>query len=714
MCVPFILAACAVAPPVPEPIRYPAAPRGSVVDNYFGSTVADPYRWLEDLDAPATRDWVAAENALSHPLLNELPERAPIRERLAKLWSFERYSLPRRLPSGALVYARGDALQNQPVLYLQDKDGAAPRVLLDPNTWSSDGTEAMVDWKVSPDGKHLAYAVQSGGTDWVEYRVMEIASGKQLPDRVGRINFNFDFSRIFWRGGNSGFFYSRFPDAPPAAAGAPPEITNQEVYWHRLGTGQKQDVLVYSRKDQPRWFVWGEVSDDGRWLVIYEERNEDEEKQVYVKDLGDAEHPKLDAPLVPLVRGFDAKWYFAGNDGATLYFRTSDHAPRYRLAALDALDATKAGPPREVVPESKDTLQHADVLGGTLVLSYLHDAASRLARYSLKGEAQGDLPLPGIGTASAPVGQPGSREMFYSYTSFNQPLTIYRADLAAKNSSALFTPKLEFSPADFVTTQELYYSKDGTRVPMFVTRRRDLPAGVPAPTLLYGYGGFSNAQTPAFSVPNLVWMERGGIYAQACLRGGSEYGEAWHRGGMLERKQNVFDDFISAAEYLVAKGYTTSSRLAIKGRSNGGLLIGAVLNQRPDLFAAANAGVGVLDMLRYHKFGIAYAWAGDYGTSADEETFSYLRAYSPVHNIKPGTRYPALLVTTGDHDDRVHPLHSYKYAAAMQAAQAGPRPILIRVDTRSGHGPGGVGTPLSKQIEENADVLGFLAHYTKG
>ena len=709
-----LLAACAGAPLLESnaPMTYPPAPQGPVVDDYFGVKVADPYRWLEDLDSQPTRDWVAAQNALSRPRLDALPERAAIRERLSQLWSVERYSLPRRLPNGALVYARGDGLQNQPVLYIQDKGAAAPRVLLDPNAWSADATVAMMDWKVSPDGRHLAYAVQSGGTDWVEYRVLEVATGKELPDRVGRVNFNFDFSRIFWRGGNAGFFYSRFPDAPPAASGAPPEITHQKVYWHRLGTTQDQDILVYARDDQPRWFVWGEVTDDGRWLVVYQERNEDEEKEIYVKDLGpDPDHPKLDAPLVQLVKGFDAKYYLAGNSGSTLYFRSSSEAPRFRIVSLDAGKPAEA--PKEVVPESRDVLQAASVLGNSLVLSYLHDAASRLARYSLAGKFIGDRELPGLGTVTPPVGTPDGKEIFYSYASFNQPPAVYRAVLGARGVTALFAPKLAFAPGDYVTTQEFYPSKDGTRVPLFITRRKDLPAGVPAPTLLYGYGGFSNAMTPSFSVPNLVWMERGGIYAQACLRGGSEYGEAWHRDGMLERKQNVFDDFISAGEFLVAKGYTSQAHLAIKGRSNGGLLVGAVLNQRPDLFAAANAGVGVLDMLRYHKFGIAYAWAGDYGTSADPETFAYLRAYSPVHNVKAGAHYPATLVTTADHDDRVHPLHSYKYTAALQAAQGGPAPILIRVETRAGHASGGVGTPLSKQIEENADVLAFLAHYTK-
>lgn len=706
--VALILSACASVPA----LRYPASPRADVADDYFGTTVADPYRWLEALESPQTHAWVQAQNAMSRPLLAALPARAAIERRLAELWNYDRYSAPQRTPDGALVYTRHDGARNQPVLVVEDAPGRPPRVLLDPNAWSADGTEAMAHWTLSPDGRHLAYAVQSGGSDWVEYRIAEVATGMTLPDRIRGVSFNFDASRISWRGGNGGFFYSRFPQPPTAPSGAPPAVTNQQLYYHRLGTAQQDDRLIHERPDQPGWFVWGEASDDGRYAIISVEQREDAEKQVYVKDLGEADRPRFDSPLRQLVGDWAGKYYFVGNDGALLYFRTSAGASRYRIVGMD-LRQRGARAVRQVVPETTDVLLDARLLGGELVASYLHDAASRLQRYSLKGQPLGAIALPGPGTVTDLRGAPGHPAIYFSFQSFNRPETVYRHDLAASKLEPFRAPALAFDAARFVTEQVFFESKDGTRVPMFISRRSDLPRG-PAPTLLYGYGGFAIPLTPTFSVPNLVWMERGGVYAQVNLRGGTEYGEAWHEAGMLARKQNVFDDFIAAAEHLVRAGLTTPAQLAAKGRSNGGLLVGAVVNQRPDLFAAATPAVGVLDMLRYHRFGIAYAWAGDYGTSETPGSFRTLHAYSPVHNVKPGTRYPAVLVTTADHDDRVHPLHSFKYTAALQAAQAGDRPILIRIDTRAGHGSGGVGTPLSKQIAENADVLAFLERYTAG
>ncbi|MGQ0586092.1 MAG: prolyl oligopeptidase family serine peptidase [Gammaproteobacteria bacterium] len=686
-------------------LRYPESRRADAVDDYFGTAVADPYRWLEDLDSEETRAWVRAQNAVSRPALDALPARAAIRARLADLWNYESHGIPRVTPSGALVYTRHDGVQNQPVLYVQDSASAAPRVLLDPNTWSADGTEAMADWKLSPDGRHLAYAVQSGGSDWVEYRVLVVATGKLLDDRVRGVNFNFEFSRIFWRGGNHGFFYSRFPDPPAAAPGAPPAITHQKVYWHRLGTAQKDDVLVYERPDQPGWFVWGEVTADARYLLVYVEQTEDSAKQVFVRDLGTGWQPRFDAPLRQLVGNWDGNYYLVGSQGSTLYLRTSARAPRYRIVAVDLREPDRW---REVVPEAGDVLRGAIIAGGEIVASYLRDASTRLVRFSMTGAPRGEVTLPGLGNAVMSAGSDRA-EFYFSFTSFNRPATIYRHSLATGASTPFKPPRLAFHADAYVTEQVFSTSRDGTRVPLFITRRKDLPPG-PAPALLYGYGGFGVSLTPVFSVPNLVWMERGGLYVQAGLRGGNEYGEAWHEAGMLGHKQNVFDDFIGAAEYLVRNKLTTREQLAIRGRSNGGLLIGAVVNQRPDLFAAANAGVGVLDMLRYHTFGIAYAWAGDYGTSATADGFRTLRAYSPVHNVRAGQSYPAMLVTTAERDDRVHPLHSFKYTAALQAAQSGDQPVLIRVETRAGHG---AGTALSKQIEENADVLAFLERYTR-
>ncbi|MGH8443087.1 MAG: prolyl oligopeptidase family serine peptidase [Nevskiaceae bacterium] len=699
----LLAAACAT---LPAAVRYPESRRADVVDDYFGTKVADPYRWLEDLDSAETRAWVQSQNGVSRPLLDALPARPAIHRRLGELLSFERYGVPQRTPAGGLAYTRNDGLQNQSVLYFQDNPGARPRVLIDPNGWSTDGTEAMADWKLSPDGRYVLFAVQSGGSDWVEYRVLDVATGKGLPDRVRGVNFNFDFSRIFWRGGTSGFFYSRFPDPPASAPGSPPAITHQKVYFHRLGTDQKQDVRVYQRPDQPTWFAWGEATEDGRYLLVYVERTEDTEKQLYVRDLGDPQRPRLDAPLRQLVGNWDGKYYLVGNQGPVLFLRTSAGASRYRIVAIDV---RRPHAVREVVPESADVMQDARLIGGEIVVSYLHDAAARLARYSTRGEPRGDIALPGLGSAVGLTGRASQPWLAYSFASFAQPTTVYLHDLATRKSAPFNPPRLAFSPDDYVTQQVFVRSKDGTRVPMFLSHRRDLPRG-PAPTLLYGYGGFANAQTPSFSPATLVWMERGGIHALVGLRGGNEYGETWHQAGMLDRKQNVFDDFIAAAEFLIAERRTTAAQLAIKGRSNGGLLIGAVLNQRPELFAAANAGVGVLDMLRYHKFGIAYAWAGDWGTSESAAGFRTLYAYSPVHHVHSGAHYPAVLVTTAERDDRVHPLHSFKYTAALQAAQAGDRPVLIRVETRAGHGGG---TALSKQIEENADVLAFFERYTR-
>ncbi|MGH8482705.1 MAG: prolyl oligopeptidase family serine peptidase [Nevskiaceae bacterium] len=698
------IGACAALPAV----KYPESRRGGTVDDYFGTAVADPYRWLEDLDSAETRAWVAAQNAVSRPLLDALPARAAIHARLSELWNYERYSVPQVAPSGALVYSRQDGLQNQPVLYVQEAAGALPRELLDPNAWSGDGTEAVVHWKLSPDGRHLAYAVQSGGTDWVEYRVLVVATGEVLRDRVRGVNFNFDFSRIFWRGGNAGFFYSRFPDPPAAAPGAPPAITNQKLYYHRLGTEQKDDVLVYERPDQPGWFVWGETTADGRYLLIYVEQTEDSAKQIYVRDLGNPDRPRLNAPTRTLVGDWRGNHYLVGSDGPVLYLRTSAGAPRYRIVALDLRKPARW---REVVPESADVLMDATFANGEIVASYLHHASTQVRRFSMRGEPRGEVALPGPGTASGirACGQSCPTQLYFAFTSFNRPVTVYRHTLASRATEPFHPPQLAFKADDYVTELVFSTSKDGTRVPLFISRRKDLPPG-PAPALLYGYGGFNIALTPVFSAPNLLWMERGGLYVQAVLRGGGEYGEAWHEGGMLASKQNVFDDFIASAEYLVARKLTTPAQLAIRGRSNGGLLVGAVVNQRPDLFAAANAGVGVLDMLRYHKFGIAYAWAGDYGTSDTPAGFGVLRAYSPVHNVRAGTKYPAMLITTADHDDRVHPLHSFKYGAALQAAQAGAAPVLLRIETRAGHG---VGTALSKQIEEHADVLAFFERYTR-
>ncbi|HZL83804.1 MAG TPA: prolyl oligopeptidase family serine peptidase [Candidatus Krumholzibacteria bacterium] len=689
-----------------EPIKYPDTRREHVVDDYFGTKVPDPYRWLENLDSAETKAWVEAQNSLSQPFLAALPDREAIRARLQELWNYERYGVPRQTRSGTLFYTRNDGLQNHAVLYVQKPGDAEPRVLIDPNSWSEDATVAMAHWTVSPDERWVLYAQQTAGSDWVEYRLRDIATGEDLPDRIRGVNFNFDAARISWRGGTTGFFYSRFPDA--SSIGAAREIIHQKVCYHRIGTEQKDDVLIYERPDQPQWFAWSKVTGDGRFLLLALERTEEGENELYVKDLGTSSAPRLDAPLRQLIAGFDAHYEFVGSEGSVLYLKTSLDAPRFRIVSLDF-----GGPDpvalREVIPQSEDVIDLALHAGGELLIGTLHDAASKLRRFSTSGKSLGEIALPGTGSVRAALGSPDDPVLYFDYSSFNQPSTVYRHDLRSGQSTPFRQARLRFEPGDYVTEQVFYRSKDGTRVPMFVTHRKGLQKDGHAPALLYGYGGFANSLTPSFSVANLVWMESGGIFAQACLRGGNEYGEEWHKAGTLEHKQNVFDDFIAAAEYLVREKLTSAQRLAIFGGSNGGLLIGAVANQRPDLFAVATQSVGVLDMLRYHKFGIGYAWAGDYGTSDSEAGFRFLRAYSPYHNVKPGARYPAMLVMTADHDDRVYPGHSFKYTAMVQSTAAAGPPVLIRVETRAGHGGG---TPLGKTIEQTADRLAFTAYFT--
>ena len=689
-----------------DPIHYPDTRRENVVDDYFGAKVEDPYRWLEDLDSAETKAWVEAQNSLSLPFLAALPGREAIRARLKELWNYERYGVPRQTRSGTLFYTRNDGLQNHAVLYVQKPGDAEPRVLIDPNSWSEDATVAMAHWTVSPDERWLLYAQQTAGSDWVEYRLRDIETGEDLPDRIRGVNFNFDAARISWRGGAAGFFYSRFPDA--ASTGAAREIIHQKVCYHRIGTEQKDDVSIYERPDQPQWFAWPKITGDGRFLLLALERTEEGENELYVKDLGDASDPHLDAPLRRLIAGFDARYEFVGSEGSVLYLKTSLDAPRFRIVSLDLGGADPVAP-REVIPQSEDVIDLALHAGGELLIGTLHDAASKLLRFSTSGKRLGEIALPGTGSVSAALGSPDDPVLYFGYSSFNQPATVYRHDLRSGQSTTFRAPRVRFEPKDYVTEQVFYRSKDGTRVPMFVTYRKGLQKDGHAPALLYGYGGFANSLTPSFSVANLVWMESGGVYAQACLRGGNEYGEEWHMAGALERKQNVFDDFIAAAEHLVQAKFTSPQRLAIYGGSNGGLLIGAVANQRPDLFAVATQSVGVLDMLRYHKFGIGYAWAGDYGTSDSEAGFRTLRAYSPYHNVKPGARYPAMLVMTADHDDRVYPGHSFKYTAMVQSSAAAGPPVLIRVETRAGHGGG---TPLAKTIEQTADRLAFTAYFT--
>ncbi len=677
--------------------RYPVTRQDDVVDDYHGTQVADPYRWLEDTNSGETAAWVAAQNEVTDRYLGGIAERDALRERLTKVWNYERYGVPFR-EGERYFFFKNDGLQNQSVLYVQESLAAEPRVLLDPNTLSADGTIALSTLGVSRDGRYLGYGVSSGGSDWQEFRVREIESGRDLEDRLEWVKF----SGLSWTRDGEGFFYSRYPE--PAEGKAMLEANrDQRLYYHRVGTPQSEDKLVYERPDQPEWGINASVTDDGRYALLYLSHGTDPRNRLYYIDLEDPGSPELGGPVVRLLDDFDASYDVIGNDGPVLYLLTDRDAPRKRIVAVDLRNPAPSRW-RTIVPEGEEVIEGAKVVGGRIVVTSLQDASSRVRFYEPDGRRLGELELPGIGTVGAVSGRPEGTELFYAFTSFLYPTTIFRYDLETEENEIFRAPAVDFEPSRYVTKQVFYTSKDGTRVPIFITHRRGLALDGSNPTYLYGYGGFNISLTPSFSVANLVWLELGGVYAVPNLRGGGEYGEEWHLAGTKERKQNVFDDFIAAAEYLIAEGYTSPTKLAIGGGSNGGLLVGAAMTQRPELFAVAHPAVGVMDMLRFHRFTIGWAWTSDYGSSDDPEGFRYLHAYSPLHNLKPGTCYPATLVTTADHDDRVVPGHSFKFAAALQAVQGCAQPALIRVETRAGHG---AGKPTAKQIEEAADVLAF-------
>jgi prolyl oligopeptidase len=673
---------------------YPVAKKVDQVDDYHGTKVADLYRWLEDPDAPDTRAWIEAENKVTFSFLGAIPERRAIRDRLTALWNYERFGVPFRKGDRYFVF-RNDGLQNQSVLYTMASPDAEPKVLLDPNALSPDGTVALATYSVSEDGRLLAYGLSKSGSDWTELRVRDVAAGRDLPDVVEWVKF----SNAAWAPDGKGFFYGRY-DAPDEKASLQQVNYYHKLYYHRLGTPQSADALVYERPDRKEWGFGPVVTEDGRYLVVVVWRGTEQKNLIFYKDLREK-----DAKMVELIPEFEATYAFVGNDGPVFFFRTDAGAPRGRLVAVDTR-AAGAAARREIVPESRDTLEAVTLVNDGFVASYLEDARTRVRVFGLDGRPVREVALPGIGSAGGFDGRRTDRETFYYFTSFTHPTTVYRYDLATGESRVFRRPDVDFDPSDFEVEQVFYASKDGTRVPMFLAHKKGLRLDGANPTYLYGYGGFAVPMTPAFSVANLVWMEMGGVYAQPCLRGGAEYGEAWHEAGTKLKKQNVFDDFVAAAEWLVANKYTSPAKLAIGGGSNGGLLVGAVMTQRPELFGAAVPEVGVMDMLRFHKFTIGWAWASDYGSSDDPEEFKALYAYSPLHNLKPGTAYPATLVMTADHDDRVVPAHSFKFAAALQAAQGGPAPVLIRIETKAGHG---AGKPTAKLIDEAADRWAFLA-----
>ena len=674
---------------------YPAAPRDGTVDDYHGVKVADPFRPLEDPDAPPTRRWIEAENRLTQSFLGDIPERRAIHQRLEVLYGFERFRLPERR-AGRIFYAKSEGLQNQPVLYVMDGEKVAPRVLLDPNPLAPDGTIAVTFWSPSNDGRYVAYGLSNAGSDWVDVHVRDVASARDLPDRIEWTKF----TNVAWTKDGAGFFYTRFPE--PAAGQARAPTYFNKVYYHVRGTTQDKDVLVYERPDHKDWLFEVEVSDDGRYLVVIVSKSTDEKNLVYVGDLAKRTPPA--GAFTELVSTFEAEYEFIGNQGPRLFFRTNRAAPRGRVIAMDVTRPAESEW-KELVPESKDPIEHARWTGDRLVLGYLADAHSDVRVFDLGGKYLHSVKLPGIGTARGFSGRQKDPKTYYAYTSFTAPTTIYEYSPATNTSAVFREPKLPFDPSRYETEQVFAASPDGTRLPIFLVHATGSQKDGTAPTYLYGYGGFNIAITPAFDPALIEWLEMGGVYAVATLRGGGEYGKDWHEAGMKQRKQNVFDDFFAAARFLVSSGVTRPDRLAIGGRSNGGLLVGACVTQHPELFGAALPGVGVMDMLRYHRYTIGWAWAEEYGTSDDPKELATLLAYSPLHNVRQGTRYPATLVTTADHDDRVVPAHSFKFAAALQAAQAGDAPVLIRIETRAGHGGG---MPTGKLIEEQADRWTFL------
>jgi prolyl oligopeptidase len=699
-------------------LTYPPSRKSDQVDNYHGTLVADPYRWLENPDSPETTTWIEAENKVTFSYLNAIPAKDKIRQRLTKLWNYERYSIPFKegesQGNGATeryFYFKNDGLQNQSVLYTLKTLDAKPKVLLDPNKLSEDGTVALSGLSISNNGQLLAYGLSTSGSDWQEWKVRDIETGQDLKDQLKWIKF----SGVSWTNDNQGFFYSRYDEpqekskleAENAVLGSPQEEQfsktdvnyYQKLYYHRLGTPQSKDLLIYHRPDQKEWGFSGGVTEDGKYLIISVWLGTESKNLVFYQDLTNP-----NAEVVELINKFEADYSFIDHDDSVFYFRTDLQAPRGRVIAID----TKKPAPgnwREIIPQSAETLEGVSILNNQFVADYLKDARSQFKIFNLNGTFVREVDFPGLGSVNGFDGKRYDTETFYSFTSFTTPGTIYRYDMVTGKSEVYRQPKVDFNPAEYETKQVFYESKDGTKMPMFITHKKGIKLDGNNPTYLYGYGGFNASMTPSFSVSNLVWMEMGGVYAMPNIRGGGEYGEEWHQAGMKEKKQNVFDDFIAAAEWLIANKYTKSAKLAISGGSNGGLLVGACMTQRPDLFGAALPAVGVMDMLRFHKFTIGWAWTSEYGSPDNPEEFKALYAYSPLHNLKPGTAYPATLITTADHDDRVVPAHSFKFAAALQAAQAGNAPVLIRIETKAGHG---AGKPTTKIIEEVADKWAFL------
>jgi prolyl oligopeptidase len=679
-------------------VNYPVTKKGDLVEDYFGTRVADPYRWMEDLDSKDVADWIAAQNVVTNEQLARLPTRERFKQRITELWNYPKTGLPRR-EGGRYFYVKNSGLERQSPLYVRPRLDAPPTLVMDPNVISPDGSLSLGQWDASPDGKLVAYALSEGGADWETLHVRDVDESKDFGDEVKWVRF----SNIAWTKDSKGFFYSRYPE-PPRGKVLEAALSGQTLYYHRVGTPQDHDTLIYERKDLPTWFVAGSTTEDGRYLLVSMSKGSDNSNRLYYADLGEPARPNISAPVKPLVEEDDAEFLAFGNQGTVLYLRTDRETPNRKVIAIDLRDP-KPSAWKTVVPEAREAIETVALIGHRIVLQYLVDVQSRLSLFGIDGKSQGDVDLPGAGTVVAVSGREDAPEVFFSFSSPLFPTTVFSYDPDTRSRTAFEAPASPIDVSRFETTQLFAISKDGARVPFFLTSRRGLTLDGSHPTMMYGYGGFSISTLPTYRADVPAWLEVGGLWVTANVRGGAEYGESWHKAGYLEKKQNVFDDFIAVAEYLVKEKYTSPGKLGIMGASNGGLLVGAVEEQRPDLFAVALPAVGVMDMLRYDRFTGGRAWVTEYGSASDAAQFAFLIKYSPVQNVRAGVCYPATLVTTADHDDRVVPSHSFKFTAAMQAARACGKPILIRIETQGSHGY----RPTDKQIAERADQWAFAA-----
>ncbi|MGX5688202.1 prolyl oligopeptidase family serine peptidase [Arcticibacter tournemirensis] len=673
-------------------IQYPVTKKGNTTDTYFGKQVQDPYRWLENDRADDTKAWVTEENIVTQNYLSKIPFREKIKQRLEKLWNYERYSAPFR-EGEYIYYTKNDGLQNQSVMYRQ-KEGQEPEIFLDPNKFSSDGTTSLAGIDFTRDGSLAAYQISEGGSDWRKVIVLKTADKSVVGDTLVDVKF----SGLAWKG-NDGFYYSSY-DKPVAGSQLSGMTQHHKLYYHKLGTRQDQDQLIFGGTATPRRYIGASITEDGRFLVITA-ANSTTGNELYLQDLS-----KPGSAIVNVVNNFDNEHYIIDNEGSKLFIFTNLNAPNNKVVSADAANPAPSNW-KDVIAETENVLQ-AGTGGGKLFANYLKDAASLVLQYDMNGKLEHTVSLPGVGTASGFGAKRNETVLYYTFTSYVYPATIFKYTIASGKSEVYKKSGVQFDPSKYESKQVFYNSKDGTRIPMIITHKKGIKLDGSNPTLLYGYGGFNVSLTPAFSTSNIILLEQGGIYAVANLRGGGEYGEKWHTAGIKLQKQNVFDDFIAAAEYLIANKYTSKEKLAISGGSNGGLLVGAAMTQRPELFKVALPAVGVLDMLRYNKFTAGAGWAYDYGTAEDsKEMFDYLVKYSPYHALKPGTAYPATLVTTADHDDRVVPAHSFKFAARLQEYHKGPNPVLIRIETKAGHG---AGKSTAQVIAEQADKWAFMLY----